>query len=102
MALPPSPAAPNEIPPPTPDDQFIKGIDVHGMILFAVSGFLITASWLSNPRLRIYFAARGLRIVPGLWACLIITAFVIAPIGVAIQGGPATKCCSPAPQSNTF
>ena len=58
---------------------------------FAISGFLITASWLNNPRPRNYFAARGLRILPGLWVCLIITAFVIAPIGVAIQGGPAAK-----------
>jgi peptidoglycan/LPS O-acetylase OafA/YrhL len=32
-------------------------------------------------------AARGLRILPGLWVCLIVTAFVIAPIGVLIQGG---------------
>jgi peptidoglycan/LPS O-acetylase OafA/YrhL len=58
---------------------------------FAVSGFLITSSWLSNPRLRDYFVARWLRILPGLWVCLIIIAFVIAPIGVAIQGGPAAK-----------
>ena len=35
--------------------------------------------------------ARGLRILPGLWACLIVTAFVIAPIAVAIQGGSAAK-----------
>ena len=40
----------------------------------------------------------GLRILPGLWACLIVTAFVIAPIGVAIQGGSATNLLlSPAP-----
>ena len=63
-----------------------------------VDGFLpistfwpFTPKWLSNPRLRNYFAARGLRILPGLWVCLIITAFVIAPIGVAIQGGSAAK-----------
>ncbi|MFZ0905757.1 MAG: acyltransferase [Mycobacterium sp.] len=58
---------------------------------FAVSGFLITSSWLSRPRLGAYFAARGLRIVPGLWVCLAITAFAIAPIGVAIQGGSAAR-----------
>lgn len=63
-------------------DGFVDGF-------FAVSGFLITASWLNNPRPRAYFAARALRILPGLWACLIVTAFVIAPIGVAIQGGSA-------------
>lgn len=53
---------------------------------FAISGFLITASWFKNPRLRTYFAARGLRLLPGLWVCLIVTAFVVAPIGVAMQG----------------
>lgn len=72
-----------------PAHQLLRDVWVDGF--FAVSGFLITASWLSNPRLRNYFAARGLRILPGLWVCLIITAFVIAPIGVAIQGGPAAK-----------
>jgi len=58
---------------------------------FAISGFLIPASWLGKPRLRDYVLARGLRILPGLWVCLVITAFVIAPIGVAIQGGSAGR-----------
>jgi peptidoglycan/LPS O-acetylase OafA/YrhL len=58
---------------------------------FAVSGFLITSSWLSRPSLGVYFAARALRILPGLWVCLTVTAFVIAPIGVAIQGGSAAR-----------
>ncbi len=56
---------------------------------FALSGFLITASWMRNPNLRDYFIARALRIFPGLWVCLAITAFVIAPASVAIQGGSA-------------
>ncbi len=72
-----------------PAHQLLRDAWVDGF--FAISGFLITASWLSNPRLRNYFVARGLRILPGLWVCLIITAFVIAPIGVAIQGGPVGK-----------
>jgi peptidoglycan/LPS O-acetylase OafA/YrhL len=72
-----------------PAHQLLRDVWVDGF--FAISGFLITASWLSNPRLRNYFAARGLRILPGLWVCLTITAFVIAPIGVAIQRGPAVK-----------
>src|SRR6202034_2386118 len=58
---------------------------------FAISGFLITASWLRDPKARDYFAARGLRILPGFWVCLLLMAFVLAPIGVAIQGGAATK-----------
>jgi peptidoglycan/LPS O-acetylase OafA/YrhL len=73
--------------PYAPLHQFLRDTWVDAF--FAISGFLITASWLSKPRARNYFAARGLRILPGLWVCLIVTAFVIAPIGVAIQGGSA-------------
>ncbi|SPM32788.1 Peptidoglycan/LPS O-acetylase OafA/YrhL, contains acyltransferase and SGNH-hydrolase domains [Mycobacterium rhizamassiliense] len=58
---------------------------------FAISGFLITSSWLRHPRLREYCAARALRILPGFWICLIVTAFVMAPIGVAIQNGGGGK-----------
>jgi peptidoglycan/LPS O-acetylase OafA/YrhL len=46
---------------------------------FAISGFLITGSWLNKPKPRTYFAARALRILPGLWACLIVIAFIFAP-----------------------
>lgn len=71
----------------TPIEQLLEQVGVDGF--FAVSGFLITASWLRNPRLRDYSIARGLRIFPGLWVCLVVVAFVIAPIGVTIQGGSA-------------
>lgn len=52
---------------------------------FAVSGFLITRSWLQRPHLRQYWFARFLRIFPGLWVCVLVTAFVIAPITGAIK-----------------
>lgn len=54
---------------------------------FALSGFLITSSWLRRPHLREYLAARALRILPAFYVCLIVTAFVIAPVAVTIQGG---------------
>ncbi|WP_081283604.1 acyltransferase family protein [Mycobacterium intracellulare] len=79
-----------------PIEQLLTQVWVDGF--FAISGFLITASWVRNPRLRDYFVARILRIFPGLWVCLAVVAFVIAPIGVAIQGGsPAKLLLSPAP-----
>ncbi|TAM65965.1 acyltransferase [Mycobacterium sp.] len=79
-----------------PIEQLLTQVWVDGF--FAISGFLITASWVRNPRLREYFVARILRIFPGLWVCLAVVAFVIAPIGVAIQGGsPAKLLLSPAP-----
>lgn len=72
-----------------PVHQLLRDGWVDGF--FAISGFLITWSWVRRPRFRDYFLARGLRILPGLWVCLIVTAFVIAPTAVAIQGGSATK-----------
>ena len=72
-----------------PAHQLLRDAWVDGF--FAVSGFLITWSWFRHPRIRDYFLARGLRILPGLWICLIVTAVVIAPISVAIQGGSAVK-----------
>jgi peptidoglycan/LPS O-acetylase OafA/YrhL len=79
-----------------PVHQLLRDGWVDGF--FTISGFLITWSWFRRPRIRDYFLARGLRILPGLWACLIVTAFVIAPIAVVIQGGSAVKLLlSPAP-----
>ncbi|MEB4210608.1 acyltransferase [Mycobacterium sp. 94-17] len=72
---------------PAPVRHLLSSVGVDGF--FAISGFLITASWLNNPQLREFFVARALRILPGLWVCLIVTAFVLAPISVAIQGGQA-------------
>jgi peptidoglycan/LPS O-acetylase OafA/YrhL len=68
-----------------PAHQLLRDVWVDGF--FAISGFLITWSWVRRPRLRDYFVARGLRILPGFWVCLVVIAFVIAPISVAIQGG---------------
>ena len=79
-----------------PAHQLLRDVWVDGF--FAISGFLITWSWFRNPRVRSYFAARALRILPGLWVCLIVVAFVIAPLAVAIQGGsPAKLLLSRAP-----
>lgn len=69
--------------------QLLFSVGVDGF--FALSGFLITASWLRNPDVREYFVARALRILPGYYIVLAITAFVVAPLSVAIQGGSATR-----------
>lgn len=79
-----------------PLHQLLAQVWVDGF--FAISGFLITSSWVRDPRLRDYIVARGLRIFPGLWVCLIVVAFVIAPISTAIQGGsPVRMLLSPGP-----
>lgn len=79
-----------------PAHQLLRDVWVDGF--FAISGFLITRSWFGKPRLREYFMARGLRILPAFWVCLIVIAFVIAPISLAIQGGsPGRLLLSSAP-----
>lgn len=76
--------------------QLLFSVGVDGF--FALSGFLITASWLRNPRVRDYLRARALRILPGYYVCLAVTAFVVAPVGVALQGGsPMNLLLSSAP-----
>lgn len=75
--------------PPQATLQLLFSVGVDGF--FAVSGFLITASWLNDPRLRDYLVARALRILPGFYVCLLVVAFVIAPISVMISGGSAAR-----------
>ena len=48
-------------------------------IFFAISGFLVTASWVGQPRVRAYLLKRGLRILPALVLTLVLTAFVLGP-----------------------
>lgn len=52
---------------------------------FVISGFLITAAWIRRPHLKEYWASRVLRIFPGLWVCLVVIAFVAAPIAAKIE-----------------
>jgi peptidoglycan/LPS O-acetylase OafA/YrhL len=61
----------------------LGGAAVDGF--FAISGFLITASAFRNgvPR---YLWQRILRIIPGLWVCLIITALGGGPIAWTAEG----------------
>lgn len=64
--------------------QVLSQVSVDGF--FTISGFLITASWCSHPRLREYLAARALRIFPGLWVCVLVVALIIAPLSEWISG----------------
>ncbi|MDG4839724.1 acyltransferase [Micromonospora sp. WMMD967] len=53
---------------------------------FLISGYLITDSALRST-LRQYVRARVLRVFPGLWACLLVTAFVFAPLAALYENG---------------
>lgn len=57
---------------------------------FALSGFLITRSWLRHPDWRRYLWHRALRILPAFWVCLVITAAVLAPLGIVLRGESLT------------
>ena len=46
-------------------------------IFFAISGYMVTGSWLRTPDLRTFLAKRALRIFPGLAACVVGTAYVM-------------------------
>lgn len=60
-------------------------------IFFVISGFLVTASVTKQPSLWPFLLARGLRIYPGLWVALLLTALVV--------GGGATSACPGRPSS---
>ncbi len=49
-------------------------------IFFAISGFLITASWIRRPQLRRFVLSRTLRIIPALAVVVFAAAFVIGPL----------------------
>ncbi|KJY37867.1 acyltransferase [Streptomyces sp. NRRL S-495] len=55
----------------------LGGLAVAGF--FVLSGFLITGSGTRLSPAR-FLWNRAIRILPGLWACLLVTAFVVAPI----------------------
>jgi peptidoglycan/LPS O-acetylase OafA/YrhL len=46
---------------------------------FGLSGYLVAASWLRSASTGDFLWRRVRRIVPGFWACLLFTAFLIAP-----------------------
>ena len=49
-------------------------------IFFGISGFLITKSWVREPRLGAFFAKRALRILPALCVVSVLTAYLIGPL----------------------
>ncbi len=63
-------------------------VDVSTMAVdafFALSGFLITGSFESSPSVGRYLWRRALRIFPGFWVCLVVTAGLLAPLSWWLQ-----------------
>ncbi|MGA8255940.1 MAG: acyltransferase [Nocardioides sp.] len=57
---------------------FVSDVGVDGF--FAISGLLICRAWLRRPTLGSFLASRARRILPGLWVCLVVTAFCVVPL----------------------
>jgi peptidoglycan/LPS O-acetylase OafA/YrhL len=58
---------------------------------FILSGFLVTRSWLGLSSFPRYAWHRFLRLMPGFWVCLLVTALVVAPLAAVLQGlSPST------------
>ncbi|MCX7523026.1 acyltransferase [Microbacterium sp. STN6] len=72
--------------------QLVSDVPVDGF--FAISGFLLAGSWLHSPNLLRYLRNRFLRLMPAFFTCLILVAFVIAPITALIQQGSAASVFS--------
>jgi len=54
---------------------------------FAISGYLVTGSRM-HLSLGQFAARRVLRIFPGFWVCLLVVAFVFAPVAALVSGAP--------------
>lgn len=65
----------------------ISAMAVDGF--FVLSGFLVARSWLRLGSFRRYTWHRFLRIMPGFWVCLLVTAAVVAPIAAVLAGQAA-------------
>ena len=77
------------------DEQFVPGITGtrHSLgslaigMFFVLSGFLISRSASGPLSVGRFLWHRFLRIFPGYWVCLLVSAFVFAPIACAIEHG---------------
>jgi peptidoglycan/LPS O-acetylase OafA/YrhL len=49
-------------------------------IFFAISGFLVVKSWLSQPQLGAFLLKRALRIVPALVVCVVASAYLLGTL----------------------
>jgi peptidoglycan/LPS O-acetylase OafA/YrhL len=63
--------------------QTLGGWSVLGF--FSISGFLITRSRLARRPARAFYRARFLRIYPGFAVCLLVIAFVFAPLSLLLD-----------------
>lgn len=69
---------------------------------FVLSGFLVARSFLTLGSFPRFAWHRFLRIMPGFWLCLLVTALVAAPLAAVLQGLPATTAFTQDPSALRF
>jgi len=67
----------------TDSQEDLGGLAVAGF--FVISGFLVTRSFVTSSTALRYMWKRFLRIFPGFWVCLLVTAALIAPLAYFYQ-----------------
>lgn len=72
--------------------EYIGSLAVYGF--FLISGLFVTESYLKSGSLRNFVTARLLRILPGLFICLLVSAYLIGPLVTAWQ--PSLYLANPA------
>lgn len=66
---------------------------------FVLSGFLVCRSYLRLNSLPRFVWHRVVRIMPGFWACLLVTAFIVAPLVAILEGKPFTAAFTGEPSA---
>jgi len=56
-------------------------------IFFAISGYLITQSWVADPNPYRFSMRRALRVFPGLICVVLLSVFVLGPVGTTLPVG---------------
>ena len=77
-----------------PVQRFSGGTETAGTLavaaFFLLSGFLITRSYDTSGSIVAFLWHRFLRIFPGFWVCLAVTAFALAPLASLYERGSLT------------
>jgi peptidoglycan/LPS O-acetylase OafA/YrhL len=69
---------------------------------FVLSGFLVTRSWFRLESFPRFAWHRFLRIMPGFWVCLVVVAFVAAPVAAVLQGMSPLQAFTGTPSAFTY
>jgi len=69
---------------------------------FVLSGFLVAGSAVRLGSVRRFLWHRAVRLLPGFWVCLAVTAFVVAPLLAVLSGTPLSALFSGADSAPAY